>query len=65
MPLSDSFTPGSDPISIVYEAGWASGSVWTRAKKKLSPTGIRSPDRPTRSQLLHRLGYFGPRFGGN
>jgi hypothetical protein len=63
-PPLDSFTPGSDAISIVYEAGWASGSVWTRAKN-LAPNGIRFPDRPTLSQLLHRLRYPGPRFGGN
>ena len=23
------FTPGNDPISIVWEARWASGPVWT------------------------------------
>jgi hypothetical protein len=39
------FTPGKDPVSIVQEAVWAPGSVWTGAEK-LAPTGIRSPDRP-------------------
>jgi hypothetical protein len=50
------FTPGKDPVSIVQEAGWASGPVWTGAEN-LTPTGIRSPDRPTRSQSLYRLRY--------
>ena len=27
---------------------------------KSRPTGIRSPDRPARSQLLYRLSYLGP-----
>jgi hypothetical protein len=42
------FTP------IVQEAGWVSGPVWTGAEN-LAPTGIRSPGRPARSQLLYRL----------
>jgi hypothetical protein len=49
------FTPGKDPIPI-QEAGWAPGAVWTCAKN-LAPTGIRSPDRPARSQSLDRLSY--------
>jgi len=40
---------------IVHEAGWASRSVWTGAEI-LSPTGIRSPDRPRRRQS--RLRYL-------
>ena len=63
-PHPDSFKPGIDPISILYEAGWASGSVWTRVKN-LAPTGIRSVDRRTRSELLHRLRYPDPSFGGS
>ena len=43
------FTPGKDPVPIVQEAGWAAGPVWTGAEN-LAPTGIRSPDRPARSQ---------------
>jgi hypothetical protein len=35
---------------------WAPGPVWTGAEK-LVPTGIRSPDRPARSQSLYRLRY--------
>ena len=47
------FVPGKDPVHIVQEAGWASGPVWTGAEN-LVPTGIRSPDRPARSQSLYR-----------
>ena len=50
------FTPGKDPVPIVQEAWWAPGSVWTGAEN-LAPTGIRSPDRPARSQSLYRLRY--------
>jgi hypothetical protein len=49
-------TPGKVPVPIVQEARWAPGPVWTCAKN-LAPTGIRSPDRPTRSQSLYRLTY--------
>jgi hypothetical protein len=41
---------------FVQEAGWAPAPVWTCAKD-LSPTGIRSPDRPAHSQTLYRLSY--------
>jgi hypothetical protein len=50
------FTTGKDPVPIVQEAGWASRPVWTGAEN-LAPTGIRSPDRPARSQLLYWLCY--------
>ena len=50
------FTPRKDRVPIVQEAGWAPGSVWTGAES-LAPTGIRSPDRPVRSQSLYRLRY--------
>ena len=36
------------------EDGWATGPVWTGAEK-LAPTGIRSIDRPVRSESLSRL----------
>jgi hypothetical protein len=52
-PLS---TPGKDLVPIVQEAGWAPGPVWTGAEN-LSPTGIRSADRPAGSQSLYRLSY--------
>jgi hypothetical protein len=43
------FTPGKDPVPVVQEAGWAPGPVWTGAEN-LAPFGVRSPDRPARSQ---------------
>jgi len=46
------------PVPIVQEAGWVPGQVWTGAEN-LSPTGIRSLDRPARSQSLYRLSYPG------
>ena len=36
------FTPGKDPVPILYEAGWAPGPVWTGAEN-LAPNEIRSP----------------------
>ena len=47
-PAPPLFTPGKDPVNIVQEAGWAPGPVRT-GTENLTPTGIRSPDRPTRS----------------
>ena len=52
------FTPGKDPVPILQEAGWAPGPGWKGAEY-LTPTGIRSPDCPTRSELLYRLSYRG------
>jgi len=48
-----------DLVPIVWEAGWAPGQVWTCAEN-LVTTGIRSQDRPTRSESLYRLHYPGP-----
>ena len=46
-----------DPVlPIVQEAGWATGPVWTGAEN-LASTGIRSPERPARSESLYRLSY--------
>ena len=53
------FTPGKNPVSIVKEARWAPGPVWMGAEN-LAHTGIRSPDRPARSESLYRLSYPGP-----
>jgi hypothetical protein len=44
------FTLGKHPVPVVQEAGWAPGPVWTGAEN-LVPTGIRYPDRPTRSSI--------------
>jgi hypothetical protein len=60
-PRPGRFNPGEDPVPIVQEDGWAPEPVWTCAKN-LAPTGIRSPDRPARSQSLYRLSYPGPYF---
>jgi len=48
--------PREEPVPIVQEAGWVLGPVWTGAEN-LDPTGIRSLDRPARSQSLYRLSY--------
>ena len=50
------FSPGKDPVSIVYEAGWAPGPVWTVAKN-LAPHPDSIPDRPAYSVSQHRLSY--------
>ena len=47
-----------DPVLIVLGTGWAPGSVWAGAEN-LATTGIRSPDRPARSESLYRLSYPG------
>ena len=56
-PRPGRITPRKDPVPIVW-AGWASGPVWTGAEN-LAYTGIRSPDRPARSETLYRLSYLG------
>jgi hypothetical protein len=43
----------------VGTGGWSPVSVWTGAVK-LGPTGIRSPNRPARSESLYRLRYPDP-----
>jgi len=50
------FTRGKTPVPILQEAGWTPGPVWTGAEN-LASTGIRSPDRPARSESLYRLRY--------
>ena len=57
-PRSGRFTPGKVPVPLVWEAGWPPAPVWTGAEN-LAPTGIRSPDRPARSESLYRLNYSG------
>ena len=39
--------------------GWVGPRVWAGAEN-LFPTGIRSPDRPARSESQYRLSYHGP-----
>ena len=48
-------TPGKDPVPILLEAGWSPGPVWTGVKSRPHRDSI--PDRPARSQSLHRLSY--------
>jgi hypothetical protein len=50
------FTPRKDPVSIVQEAGWTPGTIWTGAEN-LATARIRFPDRPVRSQSLYWLQY--------
>jgi hypothetical protein len=47
-----------DPVPSVQEAGWAPGPVWTDAEI-LACTGIRSTDRPARTESLYRIPYTG------
>ena len=39
-PRPGRFTPGKDPVSIVQEAGWAPGPVWTGAENLAPPQGF-------------------------
>jgi hypothetical protein len=58
---SAALPPGKKTVPIVQEAGWAPGPVWTGAEN-LAYTGIRSPDRPARSESLYRMSYPGQRY---
>jgi len=49
------FTPGTDPVPIVQEGGWAPWPVWTDGKSRLHGDSIL--DRPAHSQLLYGLRY--------
>jgi hypothetical protein len=51
--------PGKRPATIVQEAGWNAEPVWTGAEN-LACNGIRSPNRPARSESLYRLSYPSP-----
>jgi hypothetical protein len=50
------FYPRERPGTHCIRGVWAPGPVWT-GTENLAPTGIRSPDRPPRSQSLYRLRY--------
>jgi hypothetical protein len=52
--------PGKTLYPLYRRLGWPPGPVWTGAEKLAPPTGIRSPDRPPRSESLYRLSYPGP-----
>jgi len=51
-----SLPPGKTWYSLYRRLGGPPGPIWTAAEN-LAPTGIRFPDRPARSQLLHWLSY--------
>ena len=53
-PRHGRFTPDKDSVRPVEEAGWVSEPVWTGAEN-LALTGIRSPDRPARSESVTQL----------
>ena len=56
-PLYARERPGTHCIAGWVEPRGRSG----RARKISPPTGIRSPDRPARSESIYRLSYPGPR----
>jgi hypothetical protein len=52
------FPPERDSLPLVQRAGWVPGPVWTGAES-FSPTGLRFPERPARSESQYRLQYPG------
>ena len=53
------FTPGKETRYPLYRRlGGPPGPVWT-GTENLSPTGIRSPDRPAHSESPYRVRYSG------
>jgi len=52
-PQPGRFTPENDPVLTVQEAGWATGPVWPGAEN-ISHAEIRSPDRATFTESVHR-----------
>jgi hypothetical protein len=46
------FTAEKSPVPTLQEAGWVPGPVY-EAAENLAPYGIRSPDRPARSESLY------------
>ena len=57
-PRAPAAVPRENPGIHCIGDGWVAGSVWTGAEN-LAPTGIRSPDRPARSEWQYRLSYPG------
>jgi hypothetical protein len=58
-PLPGHLIPGKDPVPLVQDARWAPGPFWNGAEN-LTPTGIRSLDRPVCNESLYRLCCPGP-----
>ena len=50
---------GKRPVTL-WRGGWIGPRASLDGFRKLAPTGIRSPDRPARSESLRRLSYPGP-----
>jgi hypothetical protein len=61
MPHPGHYTQGKDTVSIVQEAGWVPGSVWTGAET-LASSGVQFLHHPSCSKLLCQLHYIGPQF---
>jgi len=55
-PRPGHFTPWKEPVPIVHAVGWASEPIWTDTEN-FTPTGIRSLDRPNRSESIYRLSH--------
>ena len=49
------------PVFVVKEAGWVPVPVWTGVEKRkcLSPTRVRTPNRPACCESLYELPYTG------
>jgi hypothetical protein len=61
-PRAGRFTPGKEPGTDCV-GGWVGSRAGLDGCGKFRPpphTGIRSPDRPARSESLYRLSYPGP-----
>ena len=55
------FVPGAR-TPYAFTGGWVGPRIGLDGcGKSRIPIGIRSPDRPARSELLYRLSYPGPR----
>ena len=59
-PRPGRFTPGKDALYPLYRKLDGLQGRSGRVRKISPPTGIRSPDHPTRSESLYRLRYPGP-----
>jgi hypothetical protein len=56
----DRFTPGNKTWCPLYRRLGGRQGQFGRLREVWPPTGIRSPDRPARSESLYRLSYRGP-----
>ena len=50
---------GGNSVPTVQDVEWASGPTWMVAES-LDPTGVRTPNRPVRSESLYGLHHPGP-----